>query len=112
MRIAATRLFGAICAATAVVAVAQVLRGASPLLSWAALALTALPPLVVLIGGRRLDSIAGRPPLAITLLSGLGLAVTMALSWRYGSAAGSVHAWAGGVFIGWAAWLRWGRPPT
>lgn len=104
-------LLGAYCATAALLAAFQLLRGALLPLSWIGLALAALPPLVGVLGGRRMDSIAGRPPLLLTILSGLGLVITMALSWRHGATAGSVHLWAGIAFIGWTAWLRWLRPP-
>jgi hypothetical protein len=108
---AAAWLLGAYCAAAGLLAAVQVFRAAPLPLSWLGLALAALPPLIGLAGGARIDGIAGRPPLMLTVLSGLGLAITMALSWRHGPAAGAVHVFAGAAFIGWAAWVRWTRPP-
>lgn len=39
--------------------------------------------------------------------SALGLAITMAVSYRYGEAAGNLHVWAGITVLGWFTYLRW-----
>jgi len=91
-------------------AVAQLSRGAEPANSWRGLALAALPPLVWLVRARAWRSwVSERPPLAYSVMSGLGLAVTLSQSWRFGPAAGWAHLWAGGAFVAWAAWVMWLR---
>ncbi|MEJ2534186.1 MAG: hypothetical protein P8008_01580 [Gammaproteobacteria bacterium] len=110
MKVLGGWLLVAYCATAALIAALQLFRGALLPLSWIGLALAALPPLTGVLGGRRMVGVAGRPPLLLTILSGLGLVITMAISWRHGAAAGSVHVWAGIAFIGWTAWLRWLRP--
>lgn len=111
MKRAASLVLGAFLVAAGLYASVQVFRGVPQPLSWMGLALAALPPLIGVVGGARLRGPEGRPPLVLTALSGLGLGVTMAMSWRHGPAAGMVHGWAGAAFIGWAAWVRWLRPP-
>ena len=67
----------------------QLIRGAEPLLSWLGLALTAFTPLVFFLKAFLFKSPrTPRHPLEYTILSGLGLAITMAMSLRYGQAAG------------------------
>ena len=78
------------------------------MISWLGLALTALAPMgffmqIFVAKAPR----TSRYPLAYTTFSGLGLAITMAISYRYGDAAGLVHLWAGITFISWLAYLRW-----
>ena len=95
-------------AAASVYAMVELVRGMEPMLSWLGLAIAALAPLSHLGSAwYRGNRDTARPPLLISILSGLGVAVTMALSWRHGPAAGNVHVWAGLAFIGWAAWIRW-----
>jgi hypothetical protein len=95
---------------TAISAMVQVIKGAEPLLSWLGLALSTLPPLtyfirVFVFGLSR----AARPSLVYSILIGLGLAITMAMSWRFGDAAGAVHIYAGATLLMWLAYLRWFR---
>ena len=89
-------------------ALMMLLQGKTPTLSWLGLILAAGAPLVfftrVLLAPK---SVAVRQPLGTTALAGLGLAITMAISWRYEDAAGQVHAWAGCCFIAWVIYLRW-----
>jgi len=86
----------------------QLARGTEPLLSWLGLALTALAPLVFFIKAFLFKSPrTPRHPVEYSILSGLGLAVTMAMSFRYGDAAGMIHAWAGATLLLWLAYLRW-----
>jgi peroxiredoxin len=89
-------------------AITQLLRDTEPLLSWFGLALTAFAPLAFFIKAFLFKSPRSpRHPLQFTLLSGLGLAATMAASFRYGSAAGDIHIWAGFTFVSWVVYLRW-----
>jgi peroxiredoxin len=89
-------------------ALMMLLQGKPPALSWLGLALAAGTPMTffarVLFSPR---SVAVDQPLGTTALTGLGLAITMAVSWRYGDAAGMTHAWAGICLIGWVIYLRW-----
>lgn len=89
-------------------ALTQVIRGAEPLLSWLGLGLSSLAPLTFLIKTLVLKSPATRRhPLEYSIVGGLGLALTMAMSLRYQQAAGAVHIWAGVSLIGWVVYLRW-----
>jgi len=86
----------------------QLARGMEPMLSWLGLVLSAVAPLLfftreLLIKTPR----TFRHPLGYSVLCGLGLATTMAMSFRHGPAAGLLHVWAGITLIGWMAYLRW-----
>ncbi|NNE05373.1 MAG: hypothetical protein HKN15_06585 [Xanthomonadales bacterium] len=81
-----------------------------PLLSWVGLLLAAAGPLGYFgWNGLAKPRLEKQQPLGFTLVSGLGLAVTMTLSWRHGEAAGMIHVWAGLALIGWVGYLRWLR---
>ena len=91
-----------------VYAITQLVRGMEPLLGWLGLAMTAFAPLVFFIKAFLLRSArTPRHPLEYTMLSGLGLAGTLAISHRYGAAAGAIHIWAGVTFLSWIVYLRW-----
>ncbi len=91
-----------------VYAITQLIRGSEPLLSWLGLALSAFAPLAFFIKAFLFKSPrTPRHPVEYSILSGLGLAGTMALSHRYGPAAGAIHIWAGVTFVGWLVYLRW-----
>ena len=79
-----------------VFALVQIAVGTEPTASWLGLALSAFTPLAYLISVFvfRLSR-NERPSLVYSILTGLGLAVTMAMSWRYDQAAGYAHIWAG-----------------
>ena len=86
----------------------QLLRGTEPLLSWLGLALTAFAPLVFFLKAFLFRSPrTPRHPVEYSVLSGLGLAITMAMSFRYGDATGAIHVWAGITLLGWFVYLRW-----
>jgi hypothetical protein len=89
----------------AIWAMVQLSRGLAPALSWVGVLLASGAPLVGLLTHRGPQ----RPPLAWTAACGLGVAITMAVSYRYGEAAGTAHVWAGCALIAWFAWVRW-RP--
>ncbi len=89
-------------------AFSQLVKGAEPLLSWLGLALAAFSPLVFFIKAFTFKTArTARHPLEYSILSGLGVAVTMAMSYRYGEAAGIIHVWAGITLIAWGAYIRW-----
>ena len=89
-------------------AVTQLARGTEPLLSWVGLALASLSPLALFIKAYLSRSPrTPRHPVEYSVLSGLGLALTMAASYRYGEAAGSIHIWAGITMLAWLVYLRW-----
>jgi peroxiredoxin len=95
-------------AVVSIYAIVQVLRGAEPLLSWLGLALSAFGPLVFFIKAFLFKSPrTSRHPVEFSILSGLGLVITMAMSYRFGQAAGSIHAWAGFTLLTWLVYLRW-----
>jgi peroxiredoxin len=89
-------------------ALAQLARGAEPLLSWLGLALAVFAPLVFFIKVFVAKSPrTRRHPVEYSILSGLGLAMTMAMSSRFGQAAGLIHVWAGITLVAWLVYLRW-----
>lgn len=86
----------------------QLARGAEPLLSWFGLALTAFTPLVFFIKAFVAKSArTPRHPVEYSVLAGAGLALTMAMSYRYGDVAGSAHIWAFITLLAWLVYLRW-----
>jgi len=86
----------------------QSIRGTVPLLAWLGLTLAAFAPLAF-FGKAFLFKSPRTPrhPVGYSILSGLGLVMTMAMSYRYGQAAGAIHIWAGITLLGWLAYLRW-----
>ena len=89
-------------------AITQLVSGTEPLLSWLGLTLTAFSPLAFFLKAFLFKSPrTPRHPLEYSILSGLGVAVTMAMSFRYGEAAGSIHVWAGMTLLAWVSYLRW-----
>ncbi len=89
-------------------AVVELARGMEPMLSWLGLALTAFAPLVFFIKAFVAKSArTPRHPVEYSILSGAGLALTMAMSYRYGEAAGIVHIWAFITLLAWLAYLLW-----
>ena len=92
-------------------AITQLIRGTDPVLSWLGMALAAMGPLAffawVFI---RKPARTVQHPLGYTIISGLGLAVTMAMSWRHGDAAGIIHIWSGLALVSWIVYLRWYSP--
>ena len=89
-------------------AISQLVKGTEPIISWLGLSLCALSPLaffikVFLARSPRTE----RHPVEYTVLSGLGLALTLAMSYRFGPSAGMMHYWAGLTIILWLAYLRW-----
>ena len=86
----------------------QVARGAEPVLSWVGLALSAFAPLTFFIKAFLIKSPrTPRHPVGYSALSGLGLAMTVAISSRYEQAAGVIHIWAGITVLAWLVYLRW-----
>ena len=89
-------------------ALTQIVRGMEPLLSWLGLALSAIAPLAFFIKAFLVKSPrTPRHPIEYSILSGLGLVLTMAMSFRYGQAAGAMHIWASFSLFGWLVYLRW-----
>ena len=86
----------------------QLARGTEPLLSWAGLALAAFAPLAFFIKAFLFKSPrTPRHPVEYSSLCGLGLVMTIAISFRYGQAAGAIHVWAGITLLAWLIYLRW-----
>ena len=99
--------------ASALYALVELLRGMEPAWSWAGLLLASGAPAgffawVFLTRPAR----TAAHPLGISIASGLGLAITMATSWRYGDAAGVIHIWAGAALVSWVLFVRWYSPFT
>lgn len=95
-------------AALSLYAITRLLMGTEPLFSWLGLALAALSPLAFFIKAFVSKSPrSSRHPVEYSILSGLGLVVTMTMSFRYGQAAGSMHIWAGATLLAWIVYLRW-----
>ena len=91
-----------------VYAAVQIARGAEPLLSWVGLALAAFAPLAFFIKAFLFKlPRTPRHPLEYSILGGLGLVMTLAISSRYGQAAGAIHVWAGTTLLAWLIYLRW-----
>lgn len=89
-------------------AISQLARGMEPIISWLGLSLCALAPLVFFIKAFLARSPrTARHPVEYTVLSGLGLALTLAMSYRFGTSAGAIHFWAGFTVILWLLYLRW-----
>lgn len=109
MKAAITGGIGVYLVASGLLGAVQLVRGAEPALSWLGLCLAALPPMVCLILDRQPGPEGLRPALGYTVLSGLGLAITMSQSWKFGPAAGWIHLWAGLAFIAWVAYQRYLR---
>jgi len=86
----------------------QLARGMEPLLSWLGLALSAVAPLAFFVKAFLFKSArTPRHPVEFSILSGSGLAITMAMSYRYGDAAGTMHIWAFLTLLFWLVYLRW-----
>jgi len=95
-------------AAISLYSISRLAGGVTPLLSWFGLGLTALAPLAFFIKAFLFKTPrTHHHPVGFSILSGLGLALTMAMSFRYGESAGNVHVWAGVTLIGWLIYLRW-----
>ena len=97
--------------AALVYASVQLAHGIEPIWSWLGLALTALGPMaffgwIFVAKPARTE----HHPVGYSIVSGLGLAITMAMSWRYGAAAGAIHIWAGLMLICWVIYLAWYSP--
>lgn len=89
-------------------ALTQLVRGMDPMISWLGLAMCALSPLSFFINAFLFRSPRNaRHPVEFTLLSALGLVLTLAMSYRFDRAAGVIHIWAGLTVIFWLAYLRW-----
>lgn len=94
-------------------ALLELARGAEPLLSWFGLAMAALGPLSFLARQRFAGDGRRKPHhLAYTTIGGLGLGICLALSWRFGNAAGAIHVWAGISLLGWVGYVRLINTPS
>lgn len=92
----------------ALYALTQLSTGTEPLLSWLGLALPAISPLSFFIKAYVSKSArTPRHPVEYSVLGGLGLGITMAMSYRYGQVAGHIHVWAAVTLVLWMIYLRW-----
>lgn len=95
-------------AAAGVYGIVQSVRGMLPMLSWLGLILSVASPLLFLTRPRLLSSPPTRhAAFGHSIVCGLGLALTLAMSYRYGPAAGNAHVWAGITLVVWLVYLRW-----
>lgn len=102
------RLFLVTSSALAVYAVIELSSGTQPALSWLGLLLAAgAPALYLVFNWRRPPAGRNQFTVATGAACGLGLAVTMAVNWRFGEASGMVHLWAGSCLMAWLVYLRW-----
>jgi peroxiredoxin len=86
----------------------ELLRGMQPWPSWLGLLICASAPAfffmrILIFPVAR----TARHPLEISVVSALGLVITMVYNWRFGDAAGAIHLWGGACLIGWMIYLRW-----
>ena len=86
----------------------QMARGVAPIMLWLGLTVAALPPMLFFIW-----LVIFRPPrtsnnpLAVTLISALGVVISMVYFWRYPNLDGLGFFWAALVFVSWVVYLRW-----
>jgi len=103
-----TAVLAAWLAVAGVYGVVQSVRGAVPLLSWLGLIIGVAGPVSFLVRTRFLHSPQTRHvAFGHSIFCALGLALTLAMSYRYGSAAGNAHVWAGVTLLAWLVYLRW-----
>lgn len=92
-------------------ALIQLIRGTDPVLSWLGMALATAGPLAFFAWVFVCKPVrTEHHPVSYSIISGLGLAITMAMSWRHGDAAGMIHIWAGLALLSWIVYLRWYSP--
>lgn len=88
--------------------IVQSVRGTGPLLSWLGLIIGVAGPVSFLARTRWLALAPTRhAAFGHSIVCGLGLALTLAVSYRYGPAAGNAHVWAGITLLAWLVYLRW-----
>jgi len=89
-------------------AIVQLARGMQPWLSWLGLILCVSAPLLFLARGwlSRAPQ-TRRTAFGYSIVCGLGLAIALAVSYRYGATAGDTHVWAGITLVLWLVYLRW-----
>lgn len=92
----------------AAIAAVQLCTGQSPAISWIGLLLASASPLAFL-GFRHLMRRRGEDfhPIVFSGLCGLGVAISMTASWKFGNAAGQIHIWSGICLIAWFVFIRW-----
>lgn len=100
--------FIAFSAAFSMYGIIQMARGIQPTMLWLGLAVAALPPALFFIW-----LMITRPPrtsnhpILITLVSALGVVISMVSAWRYPNLDALGFFWAVMVFVGWIVYLRW-----
>jgi len=87
-------------------ALLQILRGTPPALSWLGLLFSAMSPLSFLVSYRFSKIRKHETTIVFSMLCGLGVAICMTASSKYGNAAGSTHIWAGLCLVTWVLYLR------
>jgi len=103
-----TAVLAAWLALAGVYGIVQSVRGTGPLLSWLGLLIGVAGPLSFLARTSWLASTPTRhTALGHSIVCALGLSLTLAMSYRYGAAAGDAHVWAGITLLAWLVYLRW-----
>jgi hypothetical protein len=78
-----------------------------PFLSWLGLLLASAAPLAyVIIRYSLKDHAQELHPMVFSCISGLGVAISMTASWKYGDSAGQIHIWSAGCLLAWILYLR------
>jgi hypothetical protein len=86
----------------------QLWSEATPSISWLGLLLATAPIcLAVMYDSTYPDKLQPAQIFAINCICGLGVALTMTSSWKYGNAAGFIHIWAGSCLVAWVLLLKW-----
>jgi len=89
-------------------AVVKLWQGKYPAMSWLGLMLaSAAPPLYLAIKLFYRRQAISLPSIGFSILCGLGLAISMTSSWKYGGAAGNAHLGAGLCLVLLFVYLRW-----
>jgi len=103
-----TAVLAAWLAAAGAYGIVLAVRGTGPLLSWLGLVIGVAGPLSFL-ARTSLPATTQTRHVAFghSIVCGLGLALTLAMSYRYGPAAGNAHVWAGVTLLAWLVYLRW-----
>jgi len=101
-------VFVSFAAILSVYGIFQMARGVQPAMLWLGLSIAALPPTLFFCW-----LFVARPPrtsnhpLSITLLSALGVVISMVYAWRFPNLDALGFFWSALVFVGWIFYLRW-----
>jgi len=86
----------------------QLWNNANPFISWLGLLLTTAPLLpTVVYDSIYPNKLQPAQIFGINCICGLGVALTMTSSWKYGNSAGTIHIWAGCCLLAWVLLQKW-----